>query len=229
VGRTHLQDAVPLSLGPEFSGLRGQAGARPGEGRSSCSLPQAAGAGIGGRRWAPGLNAPAGFGEAWTRSAERQRLGSLLAVLRTNSRALAGHERWPSPTAPFHGAGRLAPEVSQRHPLAGQRPRCARRNCVAGERTGSSIMPGKVNPTQCEKPHPWLAILQGLGQQDTACNSRQPGKTSTQRFSSPCWPTTCWRSCALLSAGPATASPLSALRGLWPTPPASRRFLIKKP
>jgi fumarate hydratase class II len=148
IGRTHLQDAVPLSLGQEFGGYASQlelglAGLR-------ATLPQVLQLAIGGTAVGTGLNAPAGFGEAVaTRLAER--IGLPFTSAPDKFQALAGQEG----LAAAHGAltvlaGSLMKIANDIRWLASG-PRCGLGELVLPENEpGSSIMPGKVNPTQCE-------------------------------------------------------------------------------
>ena len=148
IGRTHLQDAVPLSLGQEFSGYGAQL--QLGMESLRASLPQVLQLAIGGTAVGTGLNAPAGYGEA---VAERlaQRLGLPFTSAPNKFQALAGHE----PLAAAHGAltvlaGSLMKIANDIRWLASG-PRCGLGELVLPENEpGSSIMPGKVNPTQCE-------------------------------------------------------------------------------
>jgi len=148
IGRTHLQDAVPLSLGQEFSGYGAQL--QLGLESLRASLPQVLQLAIGGTAVGTGLNAPAGYGEA---VAERlaQRLGLPFTSAPNKFQALAGHE----PLAAAHGAltvlaGSLMKIANDIRWLASG-PRCGLGELVLPENEpGSSIMPGKVNPTQCE-------------------------------------------------------------------------------
>jgi fumarate hydratase class II len=148
IGRTHLQDAVPLSLGQEFSGYVAQL--QLGLESLRAALPQVQQLAIGGTAVGTGLNAPAGFGEAVAaRLAERLQLPFTSAP--NKFQALAGHE----PLAAAHGAltvlaGSLMKIANDIRWLASG-PRCGLGELVIPENEpGSSIMPGKVNPTQCE-------------------------------------------------------------------------------
>ena len=148
IGRTHLQDAVPLSLGQEFGGYGAQLDLALETIRAS--LPQVRQLAIGGTAVGTGLNAPAGFGEAVSaRLAER--LGLPFTSAPNKFQALAGHE----PLAAAHGAltvlaGSLMKIANDIRWLASG-PRCGLGELVIPENEpGSSIMPGKVNPTQAE-------------------------------------------------------------------------------
>ena len=148
IGRTHLQDAVPLSLGQEFSGYGAQL--ELGLQTLRAALPQVLQLAIGGTAVGTGLNAPAGFGEAVAaRLAER--IGLPFCSASNKFQALAGHE----PLAATHGAltvlaGSLFKLANDIRWLASG-PRCGLGELLIPENEpGSSIMPGKVNPTQCE-------------------------------------------------------------------------------
>ena len=148
IGRTHLQDAVPLRLGQEFGGYAAQL--ELGLDTLRSSLPQVRLLAIGATAVGTGLNAPAGFGEAVA-----ARLAERLALPFTSApnkfQALAGHE----PLAAAHGAltvlaGSLM-KIANDIRWLGSGPRCGLGELKLPENEpGSSIMPGKVNPTQCE-------------------------------------------------------------------------------
>jgi len=148
IGRTHLQDAVPLRLGQEFGGYAAQL--ELGLDTLRSSLLQVRQLAIGATAVGTGLNAPAGFGEAVA-----ARLAERLALPFTSApnkfQALAGHE----PLAAAHGAltvlaGSLM-KIANDIRWLGSGPRCGLGELRLPENEpGSSIMPGKVNPTQCE-------------------------------------------------------------------------------
>jgi fumarate hydratase class II len=159
IGRTHLQDAVPLTLGQEFSGYVAQL--ELGLGALVPGLPAVLQLAIGGTAVGTGLNAPPGFGEA---VAERlsERLGLPFTSASNKFQALAGHE----PLAAVHGsltvlAGSLL-KIANDIRWLGSGPRCGLGELVLPENEpGSSIMPGKVNPTQCEAAT--MVALQVMG------------------------------------------------------------------
>ncbi|MEB3184107.1 MAG: class II fumarate hydratase [Cyanobacteriota bacterium] len=148
IGRTHLQDAVPLSLGQEFGGYAAQLAL--GLETLQASLPQVQQLAIGGTAVGTGLNAPRGYGE---KVAERlrERIGLPFTSAPNKFQALAGHE----PLAAAHGgltvlAGSLM-KIANDIRWLGSGPRCGLGELILPENEpGSSIMPGKVNPTQCE-------------------------------------------------------------------------------
>ena len=148
IGRTHLQDAVPLSLGQEFSGYVAQLQLAIEAIRQS--LPRVRELAIGGTAVGTGLNAPKGFGEA-VAARLTERLGTAFSSAPNKFQALAGHEALAS----SHGAltvlaGSLM-KIANDIRWLGSGPRCGLGELVLPENEpGSSIMPGKVSPTQCE-------------------------------------------------------------------------------
>ncbi len=148
IGRTHLQDAVPLTLGQEFSGYVAQLDADLA--RLEATLPGLYELAIGGTAVGTGLNAPAGFGDDVAgRIAE---LAGLPFVAAPNAfAALAAHDALVF----AHGAIRtLAVSLMKiandiRWLASGPRSGLGELELPENE-PGSSIMPGKVNPTQSE-------------------------------------------------------------------------------
>ena len=148
IGRTHLQDAVPLTLGQEFSGYVDQLEADLG--RLEQALPGLCQLAIGGTAVGTGLNSPQGFGEkAAGKIAE---LTGLPFVSASNKfAALAAHD------ALVHAHGAIKTLAVSMMKIAndirwlGSGPRSGLGELELPENEpGSSIMPGKVNPTQSE-------------------------------------------------------------------------------
>ena len=148
IGRTHLQDAVPLTLGHEFSGYAAQLDA--GIARIEATLPGLLALAIGGTAVGTGLNAPAGFGDAVGR-----RLAALTGLPFTSAAnkfaALAAHDDLVMASGALRTlAGALMKIANDLRWLASG-PRSGLGELTLPENEpGSSIMPGKVNPTQCE-------------------------------------------------------------------------------
>jgi fumarate hydratase, class II len=148
IGRTHLQDAVPLTLGQEFSGYAAQLTADLD--RIEGSLQGLYELAIGGTAVGTGLNAPDGFAEAAV--SEIARLTGLPFVPAPNRfAALAASD------ALVHASGALATLAVSLMKIAndvrwlGSGPRAGLGELILPENEpGSSIMPGKVNPTQSE-------------------------------------------------------------------------------
>jgi fumarate hydratase class II len=148
IGRTHLQDAVPLTLGQEFSGYVAQLDADID--RIESTLPGLYELAVGGTAVGTGLNAPPGFGAAAaTKIAE---LTGLPFVASPNAfAALAAHDALVF----SHGAIRTLAvslmKIANDIRWLGSGPRSGLGELELPENEpGSSIMPGKVNPTQSE-------------------------------------------------------------------------------
>ena len=148
IGRTHLQDAVPLTVGQEWFGWAGQI-------RAALAGAEASRAGlyalaVGGTAVGTGLNAPPGFAKdvaAQNRRAHRQPFvtapnkfaaqGSLDAMVRAH--------------AALRGLAVALMKIANDMRWLASGPRCGLGELKLPENEpGSSIMPGKVNPTQCE-------------------------------------------------------------------------------
>ena len=148
IGRTHLQDATPLTLGQEFSGYVAQLA--HGEQHLRAALPHLCELALGGTAVGTGLNAPAGYAEL--AAAELARLSGLPLVTAPNKfEALAACD------ALVHAHGALKTLAASLMKIANDvRWLASGPRSGIGELTlpenepGSSIMPGKVNPTQCE-------------------------------------------------------------------------------
>ncbi|MFM7717924.1 MAG: class II fumarate hydratase, partial [Actinomycetota bacterium] len=148
IGRTHLQNAVPLTLGQEFSGYVAQLDADLE--RLDAVLPGLYELAIGGTAVGTGLNAPPGFGQE--AAAEIARLTGLPFRSAPNLfAALAAHDA----IVMAHGAVRTLAvsllKIANDIRWLGSGPRSGLGELVLPENEpGSSIMPGKVNPTQSE-------------------------------------------------------------------------------
>jgi fumarate hydratase, class II len=148
IGRTHLQDAVPLTLGQEFSGYVAQLDADLA--RIDAALPGLYELAIGGTAVGTGLNAPEGFGELC--ASKIAAITGLPFVRAPNAfAALAAHD------AVVFMSGALATLAASLMKIAndvrwlGSGPRAGIGELRLPENEpGSSIMPGKVNPTQSE-------------------------------------------------------------------------------
>jgi fumarate hydratase class II len=148
IGRTHLQDATPLTLGQEISGwvaMLESASAQLGE-----ALEHARFLAIGGTAVGTGINAPAGFGEEVAAEVEA-RTGTRFHSAPNKFHALTSHD------ALVHASGALKALAANLMKIANDvrwlasGPRCGIGEITIPENEpGSSIMPGKVNPTQSE-------------------------------------------------------------------------------
>jgi fumarate hydratase class II len=148
IGRTHLQDATPVTLGQEFSGYARQI--EDGIARIEAVLPRLARLAQGGTAVGTGLNAPPGFGEAM--AAEIAALTGLPFVSAPNKfEALATHDTLVELSGALNTLAVSLTKIANDLRLLGSGPRSGIGELHLPENEpGSSIMPGKVNPTQCE-------------------------------------------------------------------------------
>lgn len=148
IGRTHLQDAVPLTLGQEFSGYVAQLDADIA--RIENALPDLYELALGGTAVGTGLNAPKGFAElAAGKIAE---LTGLPFVSAPNKfAALAAHDAVVMASGALKTLACSLMKIANDIRWLGSGPRCGLGELILpANEPGSSIMPGKVNPTQCE-------------------------------------------------------------------------------
>ncbi len=148
IGRTHLQDATPLTLGQEFSGYAAQL--THGEAHVRAALPHLRELALGGTAVGTGLNAPKGYAEGVAK--EISRVTGLEFVTAPNK-----FEAMASVDALVHSHGALKTLAASLNKIAndvrwlasGPRSGIGELSIPENE-PGSSIMPGKVNPTQSE-------------------------------------------------------------------------------
>ena len=148
IGRTHLQDATPLTLGQEFSGYAAQVEA--GIERLRGVQPRVLQLAQGGTAVGTGLNAPKGFAEAFA-----QQVASLTKLPFTSApnkfEALAAHDTLVELSGVLNVIAVSLTKIANDIRLLGSGPRCGLGELKLPENEpGSSIMPGKVNPTQAE-------------------------------------------------------------------------------
>ena len=148
IGRTHLQDAVPLTLGQEFGGYVAQLDADIV--RLDMALPGLYELAIGGTAVGTGLNAPEGFAEAC--AAKIAELTGLPFVSAPDKfAALAAHDAMVFASGAEATLAASLMKIANDIRWLGSGPRSGLGELVLPENEpGSSIMPGKVNPTQSE-------------------------------------------------------------------------------
>lgn len=148
IGRTHLMDAVPLTLGQEFSGYVAQLDFCMENIRGT--LPGLYELALGGTAVGTGLNAPPGFADlAAKKIAELTRLPFVSAP--NKFAALAGHEAMVAASGALRTLACALMKIANDVRWLGSGPRCGLGELKLPENEpGSSIMPGKVNPTQSE-------------------------------------------------------------------------------
>ena len=148
IGRTHLQDATPLTLGQEFSGYAAQI--EDCVARVEAVLPRLMRLAQGGTAVGTGLNAPKGFGDEF--AAEAAKLTQLPFTSAPNKFAeLAAHDTLVELSGVLNVIAVAISKIGNDIRLLGSGPRCGLGELKLPENEpGSSIMPGKVNPTQAE-------------------------------------------------------------------------------
>ncbi|MDR3131807.1 MAG: class II fumarate hydratase [Rickettsiales bacterium] len=148
VGRTHLQDATPLTLGQEFSGYAVQI--KKGIERVKSALNNVYELAQGGTAVGTGLNTKKGFAEDFAKEvAEITNLPFISA--KNKFEALAANDALVELSGALNTVAVSLMKIANDIRLLGSGPRCGIGEIILPENEpGSSIMPGKVNPTQCE-------------------------------------------------------------------------------
>src|ERR1700743_698353 len=148
IGRTHTPDATPLTLGQEFSGYVTQVA--NGIERIEQTLPKLMQLAQGGTAVGTGLNAPRGFAEEVAK-----RIAAITGLAFTSApnkfEALAAHDAMVFSHGAINTVAASLFKIANNIRLLGSGPRSGLGELALPENEpGSSIMPGKVNPTQCE-------------------------------------------------------------------------------
>jgi fumarate hydratase class II len=148
IGRTHLQDATPLTLGQEFSGYVAQLD-RNIE-RVENSLPHLRFLAQGGTAVGTGLNTFKGFDESIAEEITKM-TGTEFKTSPNKFEVLAAHDAIVEASGSLNTLACSLFKIAQDIRYLGSGPRCGLGELILPENEpGSSIMPGKVNPTQCE-------------------------------------------------------------------------------
>ncbi len=148
IGRTHTQDATPLTLGQEFSGYSQQV--KNGIERIEMTLPALMQLAQGGTAVGTGLNAPVGFAEKVA-----EKIAAITGLDFTSApnkfEALAAHDAMVFSHGAINTVAASLFKIANDIRFLGSGPRAGLGELALPENEpGSSIMPGKVNPTQCE-------------------------------------------------------------------------------
>ena len=148
IGRTHTQDATPITLGQEFSGYAQQV--RSGIARVEQTMPSLMELAQGGTAVGTGLNAPVGFAEMVA-----ERIAAITQMKFTSApnkfEALAAHDAMVMSHGAINTVAASLFKIANDIRFLGSGPRSGLGELNLPENEpGSSIMPGKVNPTQCE-------------------------------------------------------------------------------
>ncbi|KAI3657120.1 hypothetical protein MP638_003943 [Amoeboaphelidium occidentale] len=148
IGRTHLQDATPLTLGQEFSGYATQL--EYGLARVNNVLPRLYQLAQGGTAVGTGLNTKKGF-DVKVASKIAEITGHPFVTAPNKFEALAAHDALVEAHGALNVLAVSLMKIANDIRLLGSGPRCGLGELLLPENEpGSSIMPGKVNPTQCE-------------------------------------------------------------------------------
>src|SRR6201999_387648 len=148
IGRTHTQDATPITLGQEFSGYAAQI--ENGIARIEQTMPMLMQLAQGGTAVGTGLNAPVGFDKM---VAERIAAITHMPFITAPNKfeALAAHDAMVFSHGAINTVAASLFKIANDIRLLGSGPRSGLGELALPENEpGSSIMPGKVNPTQCE-------------------------------------------------------------------------------
>ena len=164
IGRTHLQDATPLTLGQEFSGYAMQI--KYGIARVKDTLPRLYQLAQGGTAVGTGLNAPVGFDK--NVAAQIAKITGLPFKTAPNKfESLAAHDAMVEASGAMNTLAASLMKIASDIRLLGSGPRSGLGELSLPENEpGSSIMPGKVNPTQCEAMT--MVCAQVIGNHTTA-------------------------------------------------------------
>ena len=148
IGRTHLQDAVPLTLGQEFSGFKTQI--TYGIERVHAILPALRYLPMGGTAVGTGLNAHEGFSEAFC-DAVSTIAATRFTMAPNKFEAISANDALVNASGVLNTIACSLFKIANDIRYEGAGPRCGLAELKLPENEpGSSYMPGKVNPTQCE-------------------------------------------------------------------------------
>lgn len=148
IGRTHLQDATPITLGQEFSAYATQI--KMNIARVKNTLPHLYELAQGGTAVGTGLNAPKNFGKLFAKKVA-ELTGFPFVSAANKFEALASEDTMVEVSGALNVLAVSLMKIANDIRLLGSGPRCGLGELSLPENEpGSSIMPGKVNPTQCE-------------------------------------------------------------------------------
>ena len=148
IGRTHLQDATPLTLGQEFSGYTTQI--KYGIERVKATLPRLMLLAQGGTAVGTGINCKKGFDKKFAEKVAKI-TGLKFKTAPNKFEALAAHDALVELSGALNTIAASAMKIANDIRLLGSGPRCGIGEiALPANEPGSSIMPGKVNPTQSE-------------------------------------------------------------------------------
>ena len=178
IGRTHTQDATPLTLGQEFSGYAAQVAS--GIKRVEQTLPEQYMLAQGGTAVGTGLNAKKGFAEKF--AAEVAKITGLPFVTAPNKfEVMAAHDAYVAAQGALTSVATALFKIANDIRLLASGPRSGFGELSLPENEpGSSIMPGKVNPTQVRGAD--HGLLPGVREPDHGFGRRLPGPFRVERL-----------------------------------------------
>ncbi|MBI9037076.1 MAG: class II fumarate hydratase [Bacteroidales bacterium] len=148
IGRTHLMDATPLTLGQEFSAYVSQLD--HGIEALKCTLSHLAELALGGTAVGTGINTPPGYSELVAKTIA-ELTGFPFITAPNKFESLAAHDAMVETSGALKTLAVSLMKIANDIRLLGSGPRCGIGEIsLPANEPGSSIMPGKVNPTQCE-------------------------------------------------------------------------------
>lgn len=148
IGRTHLQDATPLTLGQEFSGYARQV--ELGIERVEACMPRVKQLAQGGTAVGTGINCKVGFAEKFAGHVSKI-TGHAYITAENKFEALAAHDAMVELSGALNVIATSLMKIAHDIRMLGSGPRCGIGELsLPANEPGSSIMPGKINPTQCE-------------------------------------------------------------------------------
>lgn len=148
IGRTHLQDATPLTMGQEFSGYAEQL--RQGKRRVESVLGPLCALAVGGTAVGTGLNSPPGYADKVAKKIA-ELTGMPFYSATSKFEALSAHDALVEASGHLKTLAASLIKIANDVRWLASGPRCGIGEIILPENEpGSSIMPGKVNPTQCE-------------------------------------------------------------------------------
>ncbi len=148
IGRTHLQDATPLTLGQEFSGYARQI--ELGIDRVNSCMPRLKQLAQGGTAVGTGINTKVGFAEKFAHHVS-QITGQDFVPAENKFEAIAAHDSMVELSGILNVLATSLMKIANDIRMLGSGPRCGIGEIsLPANEPGSSMMPGKINPTQCE-------------------------------------------------------------------------------
>lgn len=162
-GRTHLQDATPITFGQEISGWRNML--EKSEKMIALALEEVKELALGGTAVGTGLNAPKGFGEEAAKAVS-ELTGTAFKTAENKFHSLTAKDEIVFAHGALKGLAANLMKIANDVRWLASGPRCGLGEITIPENEpGSSIMPGKVNPTQCEAVT--MAAVQVMGNDTT--------------------------------------------------------------